>query len=279
MKTIGFIDYYLDEWHANHYPEWIAKASDGQMRVAYAYGMKDSDKGLTNRAWCDKNGIQLLDTIEEVVEKSDYLIVLSPDNPEQHERLADLPLRSGKPVYIDKTFAPDRASAIRMFELAEKHGTPMYSSSALRYAEEYVRADKDGIAAISSAGPGRYENYSIHQIEPIVSLMGCEVRRVMYIGNESSPALLYEFSDGRQASIRHFGWECPFSLAVQYRSGRAAVLSPNSDFFAAFIRDLVQFFVSGRPTVDRRETIAVITMIEYGFQAAQKPFQWVELPS
>ena len=23
MKTIGFIDYYLDEWHANNYPAWI----------------------------------------------------------------------------------------------------------------------------------------------------------------------------------------------------------------------------------------------------------------
>ena len=26
---IGFIDYYLDEWHSNNYPELIAKASGG----------------------------------------------------------------------------------------------------------------------------------------------------------------------------------------------------------------------------------------------------------
>ena len=25
MKKIGFIDYYLDEWHANNYPEMIAE--------------------------------------------------------------------------------------------------------------------------------------------------------------------------------------------------------------------------------------------------------------
>ena len=23
MKKIGFIDFYLDEWHANNYPAWI----------------------------------------------------------------------------------------------------------------------------------------------------------------------------------------------------------------------------------------------------------------
>jgi len=279
MKTIGFIDYYLDEWHANRYPEWIAKASDGRMRVAYATALKDADNGLSNRAWCDKNEVQWLDSIEAVVEKSDCLVVLSPDHPEQHERLAELPLMSGKPVYVDKTFAPDRATAIRMFERAERHGTPMYSTSALRYAEEYVQSAKDGIAVIHSVGPGKYDNYSIHQIEPIVSLMGPDARRVMAIGNEASPALLYEFSDGRQASIRHFGWECPFTLTVQYDSGHAAVLTPKSDFFAPFIRDLVRFFETGQPTVDPRETIAVITMIEYGLRALQNPYQWVDLPS
>lgn len=23
MKNIGFIDFFLDEWHANNYPQWI----------------------------------------------------------------------------------------------------------------------------------------------------------------------------------------------------------------------------------------------------------------
>ena len=34
---IGFIDYYLDEWHANNYPEWIKEASGGEMTVGYAF--------------------------------------------------------------------------------------------------------------------------------------------------------------------------------------------------------------------------------------------------
>ena len=28
MKKIGFIDYYLDEWHANNYPRMIAEVSN-----------------------------------------------------------------------------------------------------------------------------------------------------------------------------------------------------------------------------------------------------------
>ena len=42
---IGFIDYYLDEWHANNYPNWIREASDGEMEVSLAYGMIDSPIG------------------------------------------------------------------------------------------------------------------------------------------------------------------------------------------------------------------------------------------
>ncbi|MCF6175148.1 MAG: hypothetical protein L3J71_05240 [Victivallaceae bacterium] len=27
MKKIGFIDYHIDEWHANNYPKWIRESS------------------------------------------------------------------------------------------------------------------------------------------------------------------------------------------------------------------------------------------------------------
>ena len=277
MKTIGFIDYYLDEFHADKYPAWIEQATGGEMQVKYAYAMKDRENGMTNRDWCDRHGIELLDSVEDVVRLSDYLIVLSPDHPEYHEELSRLPLQSGKPTYIDKTFAPDRATAVRLFELARRHGTPMYSTSALRFAEEYAAVDKTGIAAIASWGPGRFENYAIHQIEPIVSLMGSRPKRVMYTGTAAAPSLLIDYGEGRQASIHHAGRGCPFTLGVTYENGEAKFIKQESDFFAGFIRNLVRFFESGQPAVDPQETTAVIAIIEQGFEARKRPFEWVEI--
>jgi hypothetical protein len=279
MKKIGFIDYFLDEWHAQQYPEWIEQASGGSMKVVYAYGKIDSPSGTPNAEWCSARGIELLGSIEEVVEKSDYLIVLSPDHPEFHEELSQLPLRSRKPTYVDKTFAPDRKTALALFDLARQHGTPMYSSSALRYAAEYVEADREGIETIASIGPGKFENYSIHQIEPIISLMGSSPKRLMSIGTANSPGLLIEFADGRQAEIRHFGWECPFSMAVNYSSGHAKLMKVETDYFASFTRNMITFFETGKPMVDETETVAIITIIEYGLKALQKPFEWLEIPS
>ena len=35
---VGFIDYYLDEWHANNYPRMLKELTGGEVEVAYAYG-------------------------------------------------------------------------------------------------------------------------------------------------------------------------------------------------------------------------------------------------
>jgi len=139
---------------------------------------------------------------------------------------------------------------------------------------------KEGIEAISSWGPGRFENYSIHQIEPIVSLMGCYPQKVMSIGSASHPALLIDFGSGKQATVQHFGEGCPFMMAVNYtQTNRCQIIKPESDFFALFIRRLVSFFETREPAVPEAETIAVMTIIEYGIQAAMNPAQWINLPS
>ncbi|NRF92961.1 hypothetical protein HQN89_18450 [Paenibacillus frigoriresistens] len=278
MKKIGFIDYFLDEWHAEKYPDWIEKASNRSMKVAYAYGKSNIEGKLSNADWSERKGIQLLDSIEAVVEQSDFLVVLSPDHPEYHEELSLIPLRSGKPTYIDKTFAPSRAAAMRMFELADKHGTPMYSTSALRFASEYTGLEKQWLESICSLGPGQFENYSIHQVEPIILLMGTDVKRVMWIGTANTPALLIGYADGRQATINLYGWECPFSMALYYEAGSSNFLKIESDFFGAFIENLIGFFETGKPPVPQAETIAIATILKFGMKAAKTPFQWLELP-
>lgn len=277
MKKIGFIDHYLDEWHANKYPEWIKQATGGEMEVTCAYGRIDAPQGLDNKSWCREKGIELLGSIEEVVEASDYLIVLAPDHPEFHEELATAALQSGKPTYVDKTFAPDRRTAKLLIKTARRSGTPLFSSSALRFASEYAAANRQGIDRICSFGPGAYGNYAVHQIEPIVSLMGCEAERVMFIGKEGAEELLIGFSGGRQAEIHHY-CDSPFTMTLNYRSDPCVTLKVESDFFSELIRNMVQFFQTGKPPFDSEETVSIITIIECGLKAARTPYQWVELP-
>ena len=70
MKTIGFIDYYLSEWHANNYPEWIKKASadigcDFEVKYAWAELEVSPLDGVSTDEWCKKYGATRCDSIDE----------------------------------------------------------------------------------------------------------------------------------------------------------------------------------------------------------------------
>jgi len=268
---IGLIDHYLDNFHANNYPAWIHKESGGAIKVAYAYAEIDSPKkdGMTTNEWCKQHGIQHLSSIEEVVENSDAMIVLSPDNPERHEDLCRLPLQRGKPVYVDKTFAENKAAAQRIFAVAKAHNTPCYSSSALRYGAEYCSLDRQQIEGLTSRGPGPLAEYTIHQVEPIVALMGADVSRLQFVGTEKWPAYVLEYRDGRRAKVSHHGWDCPFGMVADFSDGTSTAFNIESDFFNSFIRDLVEFFRTGKAKVPHDETIAVIAVIEAAVKASK----------
>lgn len=276
MKKVGFIDYYLDEWHANNYPAWIQAASGGELEVTHAWAEIDSPKGgLTTAAWCEKNGIEQVSSEEALIEACDYLVVLSPDNPERHMDLCRQPLASGKRVYVDKTFATGRAEAELIFENAKRHQTPCFSSSALRFASEYAGVNRETIQSLSSWGPGPLDIYSIHQIEPIVLLMGPDARGVFYTGTREWPSVVVEFADGRRASWSHHGEGCPFAMAIDHVDGSADVFTIESDYFQLFIAEMVDFFQTGTEKVPHDQTIAVMAIREAALRAARTPGIWI----
>ena len=123
MKTIGFVDFYLSEWHANNYPAWIKQANEKlglDYKVAYAWAEQDLSPvyGKTTEEWCSEYGVEQCDTLKGLCEKSDVILVLAPSNPEKHLGYAEEVLKYGKNTYIDKTFAPDFKTAGKIFAIA-----------------------------------------------------------------------------------------------------------------------------------------------------------------
>ena len=112
MKKIGFVDYYISEWHANNYPIWIKEECEKaglDYAVAYAWAERDDSSfdGRNTDGWCKDFGAERCGSIDELCEKSDVVLVLAPSNPETHLRFAEKVLPYKKRTYIDKTFAPD----------------------------------------------------------------------------------------------------------------------------------------------------------------------------
>jgi hypothetical protein len=284
MKKIGFIDFFLDEWHANNYPQWIREnciIKGRDWEVSYAFAETEKAGGLDTYAWCKKHGLEQLSTIEELVERSDYIIVLSPDNPEIHERLSRIPLISGKPVYIDKTFSPDLLSAARMFELADKYSTPMFSSSALRFARELSGypnnvVNLQTLEYVAAMGPGSFENYSVHQFEIIVSMLGTGSSRLKSLSTNNSRHLIVEYKDGRHASMLQME-QAPFQVALQLKDGRGVFVSQCSDIFPRLINAILDFFETGNLPVEKEETLEIMALIEAGRKALKNYDTWIDV--
>lgn len=261
MKKIGFIDYYVSEWHANNYPAWIKQISD-DCEVAYAWAEVDVSPvdGRTTDEWCRDFGVTRCASIEELCEKSDYIVILAPTNPERHLGYAEVALKYGKNTYIDKTFAPDYTTAKKIFDIAAEHGTSFFSTSALRY--EDALADYAGKAecAVIYGGGSNAPEYIIHQIEMLVKLVGTGACDVNVEKTEDGYKAYVSYPDARRGEL-NFACNNNFKMIVTVGE-ETHELTAGSPFFMNLIADIIRFFDTGEVSFDTAETLEVMKIRE-----------------
>ena len=281
MKKIGFIDYYISEWHANNYPAWIkevCKKAGLDYEVSFAWAMKDVSQvdGKTTTQWCEEFGINKCDTVEELCAKSDFIVILAPSNPEMHLPLvkASFPHAKGKRFYIDKTFAQDLETAKEIFALAKLYDISFFSTSALRYADEiqpYANCEK----VVTHGGGGNFEEYIIHQAEMLVKTMGTEIVRAKTMNTETGNTCYVEFSDERVGEMNYdpnFGFKV--ALTKDKTTCSATIVSP---FFMNLMLKILTFFEHGEKDFCGKETLAVMALREAVIKSKENNGCWVDL--
>ena len=280
MKTIGFIDYYLSDWHANHISDWLKQVGETtglEFKIGYAYGAIDSPKdGMTSEEWCSKFGAEKCDTIQEVAQKSDALMILSPDNSEFHLPFAKEAFPSGKPVFVDKTFANDLETAKEIFNLAEKYNCPIYSSSALRFAEElkpYLKRGGKDIKNMILYGPGEFEIYIIHIIEMAVAVSAQPFKEVCC--RMFGALRVFELKADNFATYIIQCFDYPSFRASFDIEGESKTVSIDSNFFIGQITATLNMFESKKVPVAKEETLSTIAIREALIESSKKLGTWI----
>lgn len=280
MKKIGFVDYFIDEWHSNNYLIWIdelCKKNGYEFKVSYAWAEADTyeDKMSTDE-WCKEKGIEKCNSIEEICEKSDYIMVLAPANPEKHLKYAEKVLKYKKNTYIDKTFAPNIKEARQIYELGEKYSTKFFSTSALRYASE-LDAYKDGINGVTIKGGGRsFDEYIIHQIEMLVRIMGTEAKKVKVLTSGQQKICNIKYKDGRSGFLT-YAPNNPFNVVVEDKDGNCLNQDINSEYFMDLLDGILNFFTSGKLPFEKEQTLSVISIRDALIKASNNPDKWVKI--
>ncbi len=278
---IGFIDYYLDEFHANNYPRWILNTlAQNETVEFYAWAEMDSPHGgRTTEQWCKDYGVTRLESIESVCEICDDLFLLSPDDPQNHLPYAERILPYQKPVFIDKTFAPDTETAKRIIALAEKYQTPFFSSSSLRFAEEYFSLTHKAQSVIAHGSGWNFEVELIHPIEICAGLIGNGSTALMVSGNQNQLIAVLQYPDNRHSAI-HYTHQCEnldYSATVVWAGGQKHFIA-KSDFFQLLMNHTMDFFRNPQNSPVSPEDILEGIRIRDGILKGLKhPNIWIKL--
>lgn len=278
---IGFVDSWLDEWHAKLYPDFLREAASKygfDVEISYVWAEKELPGcEITTQQYCELHGIQRADSLEQLIDAVDAIFVLSPDDSRTHEQLSRLPLMSGKPVYVDKTFGQDVKTARRMFDLAHQHHTPVFSCSAQRYCDSILRfmEENKGYEPMycGTVGPGSLSNYSVHQLEMMNVLMGNGFKRVKAFGAGEVVHAIIDYGNGKFATFSQSPTS-EFNLVLS--DGTKGHTLPCKEYYIPFMRRVLQFFTDGIAPVSEESTMEILSIIDTIRAALQEPDTWVE---
>ena len=257
-RRIGLIDYRLDNFHANVYLDCVrGLLSHRGFQVTGATAMV-RDPSV---AWCQENEVTYVATIEELAATTDFFLILAPSNPETHFELCQQAFPLKQVVFVDKTFAPDLATAKQIFRLARHHGTAVQSTSALRSTavQEFVAGSTERVVHLSicSSGPS-WGEYGIHPLEIAISCFGANVERVRSeIVGQQRHVFLWWKGDRTAAIFFHEGAETPFAATACTKTECRHIVVDGERLFVDAANAILDFLDAGRALIPSAETLAI----------------------
>ncbi|MBS1602606.1 MAG: Gfo/Idh/MocA family oxidoreductase, partial [Bacteroidetes bacterium] len=152
---------------------------------AYPYGSRmipgAGEKIAANSVAIRQYGVQVADSIADVLQVSDAVMILTNDG-RLHLQQAEEVISAGKPVFVDKPLAAGIDDAVAILAMAARRKVPVFSASSLRYMQQVepiragvygnvLGADIYGPAPIEPSHPDLFW-YGIHGIETLCTVMG-----------------------------------------------------------------------------------------------------------
>lgn len=209
----------------------------------------------------------MYDSIEGMCRDVDAVLLESLDGRPHLEQARPV-LNSHKPLFIDKPMAGSLRDAIEIFRLARETGTPVFSSSSLRFSKDTQAARNGALGKLSyveTCGPCEREPhhpdlfwYGVHGVEALFAVLG---RGCQTVQREATPdgkiRVVGTWNDGRTGTFRE---DKSFHGLAHGEKGEAPV--GTFDGYAPLIAEIVKFFQTGVAPVAQEETIELFGFLE-----------------
>ncbi len=203
------------------------------------------------------------------------LILDDTDGGARHAELATPFLQAGMPVFIDKPMTTDYSDAVRLFQLAEHHNAPLFSSSALRFP---IEIDHDAIAALGklssvvSIGPGEWFYYGVHAVEVVGAVTDDRPESVHRFAMDEKDIAVVTYESGLASvimTLRDAGYL--FKVAVYGENGSHTFsVDDGMGFYTNEMAAFVEMIRTGMPPVTREQTLDVLAILHAGIRSANE---------
>ncbi len=193
-------------------------------------------------------------------------VIIADDATMLHQQAAPPFLEAGVPTFIDKPLSTDVDEARQIIELARKNGTPFFSASALRFANELrdreALADQVGeITTVCAVGINELVFYGVHPMEALVTLMGGGIQSVRNVGQPGEAIVRVQFKDGRQGTLIVYEKGFAYSLEVTVHGTKGHLRIPITDsagFYTNMLSAFLDMVETGQPPVPAEETLEIV---------------------
>jgi len=246
MIRIGLVD--LDTSHPHAFTQILRTISGVEVRAVWD-GHDVWPEGY-DRVFARDHGIPVVcDRLEEMPAHVDAAMIHGT-NWDTHVEKAELFMRAGKPILIDKPVVGSVGDCDRLLDLQERYGTLVFGGSSLRYAKE-VTALKEAVGprntllSVAAAGPGDFFSYGIHTTEMLQGFLGSGIRSVKPVASSKIPVLAATFEDGFVAIIQ---LQMPFhewTLSAYTDKGLRTATVSIDGLYEPFLRNFVTLLNGG----------------------------------
>lgn len=242
--------------------------------AAYPAGSKDLDvsskriEGFT-KTLKEKYEVEIVDSIDELLKKVDVVFLESVDGRPHLEQAIPV-LKAKKPMFIDKPMAISLADVIRIFDVAKETGTPVFSSSSLRFFPTWqtMRNDPKVTKAQKIVSTGAFSLlphhpdmfwYGIHGIEALYAVMGPGCVSVSRESSKDQEVATGTWKDGR---IGVFRGSAKLPYAVEVTGPDSTEKLDTKAGYESMMVEIVKFFKTGKSPVAEEETIELFAFME-----------------
>ena len=230
-------------------------------------------------------GVEIIDSIDALLPRVDAVLLESNDG-RVHLRQAAAVLAAGKPVFIDKPLAGSLADAVAIFRLARHHGTPVFSSSALRFGAatqavrggslgEVVGCDTYSPCALEPTHPDLFW-YGIHGCESLFTVMGTGCETVSRTTSDDVDLVTGRWRGGRLGTFRGIRRGKGGYGGTAFGANGIAPAG-GFDGYRPLVVAIVEFFRSGEPPVTAAETIELYAFMEAAHESTRRGGQPVAI--